>query len=99
MADVKNRKEIRIFCDFETDTALVRIFKFRNYSWSGGKTYEIERVSDRLTELSSLIDKYRDAKHEGKKLTSRSEILWNNKSEVATSYELDMSIKEKQNDS
>ena len=93
MANAKTRKEVRVFCDFETDTALVRIFKFRNYSWSGGKTYELKRMSDRLTELSALILKYQDTKLEAKKLTSSAEILWNSKAEVATSYELDMSLK------
>lgn len=84
------KKEIRIFCDFETNVALVRIFKYRNYSWSGGRTYELKRGCYRLKELSDIIEKYRDEKTENK-IWSNREIIWEGKSEVATSYNLDMS--------
>lgn len=84
------KKEIRISCDFENNMAYVRIFKFRNYSWSGGKVYELKRDSDRLKELSDIIVKYRDEKSENK-VWSNKEIIWEGKSEIAIGYNLDMS--------
>lgn len=45
-------KEISIYCDPETDTALVRIFKYRNYKWAGGKVVEIKKDSYILGRLA-----------------------------------------------
>lgn len=86
------KKEIRIFCDFETNIALVRIYKFRNYSWSGGKTYELKRGCDRMKELEYIVISYRDEKSENKVWSNR-EIIWKGESEIATGYNLDMSKK------
>jgi hypothetical protein len=85
-----SKKEIRIFCDVDTNIASVRIFKYRNYTWSGGKTYDLKRDCDRLKELSDIIMKYRDEKTENKVWSNR-EIFWQGKSEIAIGYNVDMS--------
>jgi hypothetical protein len=92
MTRMADQKEVRVSCDFETNTALVRIFKFRNYTWSGGRVYELKRDCDRLKELGNLILKYQYKN--GTDLLN-SEIIWNDKAEIAISYKLDMSKKEK----
>ena len=92
MTDSKTRKEIKVFCDPETNIASVRIFKMRNGLWAGGRVYELKRDCDRLKELGKLILKYQYKN--GTDLLN-SEIIWNNKSERAISYKLDMFNKEK----
>ena len=84
-----SKKEIRVFCDFETDTALIRIFKFRDSSWSGGKTFEVKRDSPRMKELSCIINTYRDNFSEGFGLSKN--IFWEEKTEKAICYCVDMS--------
>lgn len=86
------KKEIRISCDFENKTALVRIFKYRNYQWSGGQTFELKQDCDRLKELGDIVMKYRDEKSENKIWSNRS-IIWNNVDFVAVGYNVDMSGK------
>ena len=82
---MESKKEIRISCDFERGAALVRIFKYRDYSWSGGKVYELKRDCDRLKELGMIITKYCDKKSENK-LWSNRETLWNEENLVAVGY-------------
>ena len=89
------KKEIRVSCDFENDTALVRIFKYRNYSWSGGRVYELKRESPRLKKLGEIISTCRDVKVENKMLSNFSEIFWQEKTEKAVSYNVDMSLLKK----
>jgi len=84
------KKEIRISCDFETNTAIVRIFKYRNYTWSGGQVFELKRDCDRLKELGQIVLKYRDEKSENKVWSNRS-IIWNDVDLVAVGYNVDMS--------
>jgi len=66
-------KEVKIFCDPETNTALVRIFKLRNYNWSGGKTVEVKKDSGRLKTLAMLVGK---------------DTVWNTNSETAITYQI-----------
>lgn len=66
-------KEVKIFCDPETNTALVRIFKLRNYKWSGGKTFELKKDSDELKALATLIGK---------------DTVWDTSSETAITYQI-----------
>ena len=66
-------KEVKIFCDPETNTALVRIFKLRNYKWSGGETLEVKKDSSTLKTLAILIGK---------------DTVWNTNSETAITYQI-----------
>lgn len=86
-----SKKEVRVFCDFETNTAIIRIFKFRNYVWSGGKTFEVRRDSPRLKEIASIIERFRDKKSQGLGLFK--DIFWKEKTEKAVSYFVDMNIR------
>ena len=90
---MSRKKEIKVFCDFETNKALVRIFKFKNGSWSGGKVYEVDRESSILENLANIITKYRDVKMESMVLTIFSDIFWNGKTEKAVTYHVDMGSK------
>ncbi len=80
----QNSKEVMIFCDKQTETASVRIFKFRNYVWAGGKTFEVKKDSRTLTELFRVI-----SSHVGENV-DKSSILWDDTKEVATTYVLKM---------
>lgn len=66
-------KEFSIYCDPETDVALVRLFKYRNYKWAGGKVMEIKKDSILLKRMAKLV---------GVKT------LWDTTSEVAKTYKL-----------
>ena len=90
---MNSKKEIKVFCDFETNKALVRIYKFTNGSWSGSKVYEVDRESSILENLANIITKYRDVKMESLVLTIFSDILWNGKTEKAVRYRVDMDSK------
>jgi hypothetical protein len=79
-----NQKEVRIFDDEDAGIVLVRIFKFRDYSWKGGKTYEVSPNSARIGELYQLISKYSDD------FLSKSP-----KKDTAESFILDMPTEEK----
>lgn len=79
-----NTKEIKIFCDKETGVALVRIFKYRNYLWAGGDTIEMKKGSPALDVLAEIICKFSVEKVEKEK------VLWNEDSDVAITYILDM---------
>lgn len=80
----QSSKEVMIFCDKETGTASIRIFKFRNYVWAGGKTFEVKKDSRTLGELFKVI-----SSHVGENV-DKSSILWDDSKEVATTYVLEM---------
>ena len=80
----QNSKEVKIFCDKETQTALVRIFKYRNYVWAGGKTLEIKEDSPRLQRVFDSIFKF------SVESIDKSAILWKEDNESAVTYILDM---------
>lgn len=80
----QNSKEVRIFCDKETQTALVRIYKYRNYVWNGGKTFELKKDSRTLSELLRVVASHVDES------VDKSSILWDDTKEVATTYVLEM---------
>ena len=88
-----SKKEIKVFCDFETNKALVRIYKFKNGSWSGGKVYEVDRESPRLKKLANIITECRNVKMESMVLTIFSDIFWNGRTEKAVTYHVDMKSK------
>ena len=48
-------KEVKIFCDKETQTASVRIFKLRNYVWAGGKTLDLKKGSPELQRVFDFV--------------------------------------------
>ena len=66
-------REISIYCDPETNTALVRIFKYRNYKWAGGNVIEMKKDSILLKRMAKLV---------GVKT------LWDTTSEVAKTYKI-----------
>jgi len=66
-------REISIYCDPETNTALVRIFKYRNYKWTGGNVVEMKKDSILLKRMAKLV---------GVKS------LWDTTSEVAKTYKI-----------
>ena len=80
----QHSKEIRIFCDKEIQTALIRIFKYRNYAWVGGKTLEIKKDSPRLQRVFESILKF------SVEPIDKSSILWKEDNESAIAYMLDM---------
>lgn len=79
-----NSKEVRIFCDGTTKTALVRIFKYRNYVWAGGKTLEFKKDSPELQRVFQTILKYSIDP------IDKSSILWDETKDTATTYVLEM---------
>lgn len=89
MSNKPSQREIHVFCDFETNKALVRIFKYRNFSWSGGKVMEFDRESNTLKRIDFLIKKYGV---ENKSLLIQTNIFWNNKTEKAVKFCLDMNV-------
>lgn len=70
-------KEISIYCDPETNIALVRIFKYRNYKWAGGKVLEMKKDSILLRRMAELADV---------------ETLWDTTSDVAKTYKINKEI-------
>lgn len=66
-------EEVRIFCDNETNTALVRIFKLRNYLISGGKTFEIKKNSQIIKMLAKICGL---------------DDIWDTSSETAKTYQV-----------
>lgn len=79
-------KEVKIFCDKETQTASVRIFKLRNYVWTGGKTLELKKGSPELERVFSFI-----LQHSTEPI-DKGNILWKDDNESAITYVLDMNI-------
>jgi hypothetical protein len=90
---VKDKREIRVSCDFDTNIAFVRIWKYRNYTWSGGNVYQQKRNSYALREIARIIVEYGT---ENKSLTTNVEFLYNGKSEIATAYNIDMGRNKKE---
>jgi hypothetical protein len=84
------QKKILVSCDFDTNMALVKIWKFRNYSYSGGQVFELKRDSASLKRIARIIENYRT---DSKDLTINKQILWNGKSEKAIGYEVHMGRK------
>ena len=80
----QNSKEVRIFCDKETQTALVRIFKYRNYVWAGGRTLEMKKDSPELQRVFESILKF------SVEPIDKSSILWKEDNESAITYVLEM---------
>ena len=80
----QNTKEVRIFCDKDGSLALVRIFKYRNYVWAGGKTLEIKKDSPRLQRVFDSIFNF------SVESIDKSAILWKEDNESAITYILDM---------
>lgn len=90
---VKDKREIRVSCDFDTNTAYVRIWKYRNYTWSGGNVYNQKRNSYALKEIARIIVEYGT---ENKGLVTNVEILFDGKNEIATAYNIDMGRKKEE---
>lgn len=85
---MKNRTaKILVSTDFETNTALVRIFKIRNYMLSGGKIFELKRDSYALNQIANLIEKYQIKNDPVPTLNKN--IFWNGKSNMAVTYNLE----------
>ena len=89
------QKKILVSCDFDTNMALVKIWKFRNsvsgnHSYSGGQVFELKRDSASLKRISRIIKNYRT---DSKDLTMNKQIIWNEKSEKAIGYEVHMGRK------
>jgi hypothetical protein len=66
-------KELSIYCDPETNTASVRIFKYRNYLWAGGTVMEIKKDSIIFKRMAELVGV---------------ETLWDTTSEIAKTYKV-----------
>lgn len=79
-----NSKEVKIFCDKETQTASIRIFKLRNYVWEGGKTLEFGKDSPELKRVFQTILS-NSVKPLDKNLN-----LWDDKKDTAVTYILEM---------
>lgn len=77
-------KEVKIFCDKETGVASVRIFKYRNYLWTGGKTLELKKGSPDLERVFCFI-----LQHSTEPI-DKSSILWKDDNESAITYVLEM---------
>lgn len=77
-------KEVKVFCDKETQIASVRIFKYRNYIWEGGKTLEFKKDSPELKRVFQTI------------ITNSVEPLnkdldlWDDNKDMAVTYVLEM---------
>lgn len=81
-------KEVMVFCDKETQMATIRIFKFRNYVWAGGKTLEFKKDSQELQRIFSSIIEF-----SVEPMDDKSSILWKEDNESAITYILDMEKK------
>lgn len=79
-----NSKEVKIFCDKETQTASIRIFKLRNYVWEGGKTLDFKKDSPELKRVFQTILS-NSVKPLDKNLN-----LWDDKKDTAVTYILEM---------
>lgn len=86
-----NSKEVKIFCDKESETASVRIFKYRNYLWAGGKTLELKKDSSELKRIFDFI-----LQHSVEPI-DKSSILWKEDNESAITYVLEMKDETKTN--
>lgn len=86
-----NNKEVKIFCDKESETASVRIFKYRNYLWTGGKTLELKKGSPELERVFCFI-----LQHSVEPI-DKSSILWKEDNESAITYILEMKDETKTN--
>jgi len=80
----RNSKEVKIFCDKETQMASIRIFKHRNYVWEGGKTIEFKKGSPKLervfkTIITNSVDPIKEDSN-----------LWDDSKDVAVTYVLEM---------
>jgi len=84
-------KEVKIFCDKESEIASVRIFKFRNYVWAGGKTLELKKGSPELEKVFCFI-----LQHSTDPI-DKSSILWKEDNESAITYALEMKDEVKAN--
>lgn len=84
-------KEVKIFCDKETGVASVRVFKFRNYAWAGGKTLELKKDSPKLKRVFDII-----LQHLVEPI-DKSSILWKEDNESAITYVLEMKDETKTN--
>lgn len=77
-------KEVKVFCDKETQMASVRIFKYRNYIWEGGKTLELKKGSPELEKVfKTIIVNSVDPIKENSD-------LWDDSKDVAITYILEM---------
>lgn len=83
MRDAKS-KEVRIFCDKESETATIRIFKLRNYVWAGGKTLELKKDSLELQRVFETILKF------SVDPIDKKSSLWKDDNESAVTYILEM---------
>lgn len=77
-------KEVKIFCDSETRIASVRIFKYRNYLWEGGKTFEFGKDSPELKRVFQTI-----ISNSVETLDENLD-LWDDKKDTAVTYILEM---------
>lgn len=77
-------KEVKIFCDGETNMALVRIFKLRNYVWAGGETLELKKDSPELKRVFEFI-----LQHSVEPI-DKSSVLWKEDNESAIAYVLEV---------
>ncbi len=76
-------KEVKIFCDKETQMASVRIFKYRNYLWAGGRTLEFKRESSQLNGIFDFVKKHSPP-------NTLEADLWKQDNETAIIYVLDI---------
>lgn len=77
-------KEVKVFCDKETETASIRIFKYRNYVWEGGKTLDLKKGSPELervfkTIINNSIEPLKEDLN-----------LWDDSKDLAVTYVLEM---------
>jgi hypothetical protein len=86
-------KEFHVFCDFETNTALLRIFQYTNYKWCGGKVFEFQRDEIGLKRIGRIIEKY-GVKNNN--LLLQSDIFLNGKTEKAVVYKVDFKKKKEE---
>lgn len=78
-------RDIVVFCDKDTQTAFIRIFKYRNYLWAGGKVFELKKNSPLLEGINKNIIDF-SVNDLGKDFS-----LWQEDNEKAITYSLDMS--------
>lgn len=79
-----NSKEVKVFCDKETQMASVRIFKYRNYIWEGCKTLEFKKGSPELEKVfkTIIVNSVDPIKEDSN--------LWDDSKDVAVTYVLEM---------
>jgi hypothetical protein len=77
-------KEVKIFCDKETQIASVRIFKYRKYLWEGGKTMDFKKNSPELERVfKTIINNSVEPLKEDLD-------LWDDNKDLAVTYVLEM---------